>query len=341
MAKSHGFRRTAASAVLLFWAASLGAGQEKAQEPEVTVKLLQPPGRAKPLKLLIEVPLPENTPLKVTLVKASEGFLANGVLLRQEDLVDGRVRPVEGRRVRYEHEGKGPGLYRLFLQNQVTRKKFPPIDIAAWDDDLLREARRRLKDLDQLVADAERVVDRFIQGAATKANWSISGKSLLRELDGLLVKIDGRQDLKTYFTAAMMELYLNIQNIEGTAQALKFGADDKLEGAEDYYGKKPDIKGQPFDFRNIKIYVTTVPSIAGRELALWLIKDFRRQGKRPVLMDEILKDHKDHSGLAPFLKRLEEATEAELEQLEKDLRGEKKSDKPEQPQQPNSPGGNP
>lgn len=330
----------AAAAILL--CAAVGAAQEAPPaEPEIGVKIQSIPSRGKPLRLLIDVQAPDDTPMKVTLVRLFEEYSPNGQIMKREDPVDSRVKAVEGKKIRYEHKGKGQGLYRLLVQNQMTRKRWAPLDVPAWEEDLIREARRRISDVDALAQEALGLLDRLIAASANKAAWNASAAGLGKEIDRLLQKMDTKTEAKLYFPAAIEDLFMNVQNLQSSSPLLKFAEDGRLVGAEDYYGKKLDTAGQEFNFNSVRAYVANAPTTAGRELGIWICKEIRRDGKRTSPIDDCLKEHEKHPGIAAFLKRLEEAQPADVDQLEKDLRGERRREgEGQQPQntQPGQPG---
>jgi hypothetical protein len=62
--------------------------------------------------------------------------------------------------------------------------------------------------------------------------------------------------------------------------------------------------------------------LAGREFALWIVKDFRRGGLRPEL-GEAVRKRASHAGLSAFAERLEKVGEGsgeDLDGLEKGIR---------------------
>lgn len=67
-------------------------------------------------------------------------------------------------------------------------------------------------------------------------------------------------------------------------------------------------------------YVEQSVPLAGREFALWVIKDLRRAGTGGG-RTEALNARASHPGLEAFVERLAKARPEDLETLEKEIRG--------------------
>ncbi len=68
----------------------------------------------------------------------------------------------------------------------------------------------------------------------------------------------------------------------------------------------------------MKKYLTEASEAAGREFALWVIKDIRRAGKVSETLIRAIKNHADHPGLSLYTNRLQQGEH--LEELENLIR---------------------
>jgi hypothetical protein len=243
---------------------------------------------------------------------------------------------VRNRRIRIDQPVGGPGGYRAIVEfadqdqggskaaafmeeNPVRRWVF---DFVAWGDQLMSQLGRCLEEVDELSKEALEVIERFLAASATAEGW----EGLSQELDtaaASLVRKFSQAEARKVYPAAVGEMDSIIRYLKGCATVFTF-PDGKFAGPASYR-QRPlarDDSREGFAFDDLKKDIEEARVAAGRELALWILKDLRRAGPRGLFQDA-LRDHAKHPGVAEFAERLERAAsglEEDLEALEEDIR---------------------
>lgn len=319
-------------APLLILAASLTAQEE---EPAVKAAWKVPPSRSRMPVLRLEgtSTLPEGAILRVALFRLSEQPAGLGVHPLALESGGGLVE-VLGRRFRYESMWQGPGLYRAVVtlsdQNQrpevldAIRGKYPvrawKFEAPAWDDELASQLGPGLRGLGNLVAEAGELIRRYERASETESAWAAERKALLRDSQAFLNKLE-RTEVQKLYPAAHAQVYYSLRNVQGSARYFSW-KDGKFAGAISYHDNKEPAKTyrqETFTYDNFRRYLDEAVSIAGREFALWVIKEARRGGMREPLL-RALRENAQRTGVAPFAERLEKAPD-EADPLETEIRG--------------------
>jgi hypothetical protein len=121
------------------------------------------------------------------------------------------------------------------------------------------------------------------------------------------------------------EIASTIRFLKNNLQAFYFGEDGKLRlrpGELTPVAFK-ERRNEEFDFQVLREQVKGAVRLAGREFALWVLKEFRRAGMREGLL-ECVREQAEHAGVSVFAERLERLTTADVNllELEKEIRGE-------------------
>ena len=317
--------------IVLMAALALAASQTPSPEP-VTLRLVSAPKKgAGELKFEGKAVFPDGVVLKATLYRAEER-LAEGGLAPELSEIAAEVATVEGRRVAFTMAIKDPGQYRMVVELREDLQEPDLVrgitntlggkwtfDQAVWGDDFAAPLGSKLRDFDAQVDASLSMIRRFAQATASMQAWKEAYPALDKELGVFLKKFD-QSPLERVYPAAVQELRLSMRNLKGNAEAMEFGEDGSCKGSIDYRTKKPTktIHGQDFTFEAILKDVEATRAAAGREFALWLIKDSRRSGARPELTS-LLRSEAKHAGVAPYVDALDGFKEADG--VEKQIRG--------------------
>ncbi|MFN3484653.1 MAG: hypothetical protein ACK44W_04120 [Planctomycetota bacterium] len=327
------------TAVLAATAALGGLAGADQEEPAVTLHCKPPAARARVPRLRLDgtAPYPDRAVLRMHLARQFEMW-AGGRLLPTSIGGSGGFVEVRNRKFVYEPIFEGPGQYLIRVEFNLESqpeplresfKKHPPrkdwtFQFAAWGDELAGQI-GKLPEVDQIAAEAQELLRRYEKACVSEASWKAEAKELTKESSRLMAKIEGeKHDLKAVFPASLNQLFYTVRSIRGTSEFFVW-ENGKFAGGRSYHAENQKIKthrDEDFTFENLRRYVEEVPSLAGREFALWVVKDLRRtEGKLSSAMQEVLKANAAHAGLAPFAERLEKAAPADLELLEAEIRG--------------------
>ncbi len=318
-------------------AALLGAAMAPAQETEMSVACKAPSAKARAPVLRLEgaVPLPEHAVLKITLFRSFEDYGAGQVVSSFVGVGGGAVE-VKGRKFVFEPPVESPGTYKVqvvFLDefqrpavlDQIKKapiRKDWKFDFYAWTDDLIPQLVPRLDEIAAFQGESLAMLKRFEDATANEAAWKVQQKDLTAAIARLMQKLE-RTDAKSHFPASLNQMFYTVRSVHGTSPYFHWEA-GKFAGGRSYHADNQEIKShrdEPYTFPNLRRYIEETVPMAGREMALWILKDIKRAGLvRPEAQDA-LKKHAQYAGLAPFVERLQTATPADLETLEKDLRG--------------------
>lgn len=322
-----------------FAAALLGPAGADQEEPAVTLLCKPPAARARVPRLRLDgtAPYPDRTVLRMHLARQFEMW-AGGRLLPTSIGGSGGFVEVRNRKFSYEPLFEGPGHYVIRVEFNIDsqpeslrdafKKQSPRKDwsfqFAAWGDELAPQL-AKLPEVDQLAAEALELVRRYEKACVSKASWEAEARELNKDSTRLMAKIEGeKHDLKAVYPASLNQLFYTIRSIRGTSEFFVW-ENGKFAGGRSYHAENQKIKthrDEDFTYENLRRYVEEVPSLAGREFALWVVKDLRRtEGKLSSALEDVLKANATHAGLAPFAERLQKAAPGDLDLLESEIRG--------------------
>jgi hypothetical protein len=297
------------------------------------------------------VPLPEGTALTVTLQKAAEE-LKSGRLAPTLDPDGMFLAVVQGGRFAGRFAWMGEGRYVVTVavgegQNAevaralgATSTRVSTVELPAWDDELPGRLAGPFATLGELSKSAVQVVDRLGQLAAKESTWikerrnedprgsdvvlTREALAALKEVSDLRRAIEAAE-IVGYFPAAAREMRLTLERLSGSAAYFDYEkGTGKFAGVRNYHFPGKGIvthREEPLSFDLVKAYLAEVPGIAGRETALWMVRDLRRTEARPTpALTEALRLLGGQPGIAPVAERLRTSTLPELDDVEERIR---------------------
>jgi hypothetical protein len=317
-------------------AVCLGGSASSQEGPLLSLRCQPPSARARDPRLGLEgsASLPDSVVLKISIHTVGEAVAGKGLKTFSVG-VGGGLAEMKGKKFGYEPVVPGAGQYVIVVDlmdeyqkpavrdslKQVKQRRWT-FEFSAWSDDLAAQWDARLQDLDRLSADTASFVKRYGDACASEAAWNAVSKELLKESSQLLAKLQ-TTPAKAVFPAAHSQIMLTVQQLQSCMGLLSW-KDGKFKGATSYHSKDEPCKtfrGEEFRFEHYKRYLEEANEIAGRELALWAIKDMRRaQGKRSAQLENALRASAAHVGFSGFVERLQAATPEDLADLEKAVR---------------------
>lgn len=317
-------------------AALLVAGSARAQE-EVTLLCKARPTKGHPnLRLEGTVPFPDGMVFNITLHRLEEEAIS-GHLTAGATPGACAKREVKGRKIQFDDlPASGPGLYGAVLElaeedqalskveavRALSRRKWE-FQFAAWGDDLASDLGPRLGEVDDLAEETLKFIQRFEAAAASSAGWQEGKGPLAKEMGGLRQRLGRTEALKLY-PAAVKALGTAVQGLQSTGPRIAFTNDGKLTFEFRDSDRKAEGSMKNFSFDEFRKQVEGAVALAGREFALWVVKDARRSeagAMRSALLSAV-KDHAKHPGVSAFAERLEKIQPEDLDPLEKEIRGE-------------------
>ena len=329
---------TALLAALL--APALGA-QDPPKQTQLTLAAKVPNPKAKRPLLRFEggIPVPDMTVLFVSVSRSQESW-GNDRLEPSFTTASGSMAQVIDRKFTLESPIDGSGLFsvrvdlRDELQNPqiVDSLKKTPVDpktwmfaFSAWSDDLPTNLASALQELDLLAQDAGAMVRKYETACKTEQTWQVAAKELTAENAKLLKRCEST-GLRAYYPAALNQIHYTVRNLQGNSPYFSF-VDGKFSGATSYHADNQKVKtfrNEDFTYENFKRYIAESTSVAGREFALWIVKDFRRAGNQSTAdAAAAVAQVKDHPGVVEFVERLKPVKLDDIETLEKDIRAAK------------------
>jgi len=339
----------AATAVLMASGPALPRTQETPKPPQEPPKkdamelaCTAVPTRNRPsLRLEGQAPtLPDGVILGVELITVRERAAGPNLTTGGTACHTDRVK-LQRKKIAYTSPaGTPPGFYRVVLRLmddlQGTRSRGAlkdagtmvpqewAFDFAAWGDELAGRLSPALVEFDGLVTEARTQIARFEKATSSKPLWEAEGKNLDRDISRLMNDIE-RSEAKQFYPAAGGEVNSILGSVQSNSRYCVFGADGKLEKVRNYHN--PDDKAtthrqEEFNWDNFKKYLDESLEIAGREYALWVIKDTRRAGRVTEGLVKAVKDQAGHAGVSLYVNRLQEGDR--LDELEAIVRQPKK-----------------
>ena len=234
----------------------------------------------------------------------------------------------------YEWKSTGPrclriavtapdGLQTLDMAKQLKLKDDErrwAFEFHAWDEGLVSGLGSELLELDDFSREARELVARFDAACVSEASF----KERRGGLDAVLKKLQSRVETRvatTLFPAAVGEVFYTLRDLATSMQIFKW-EDGKFAGPVSYYTNHKrgnTFRQDPFTFDALQRYLEEAVTIAGREFDLWILKDVRRAGPRPIHA-ELLKEQARHPGVPEFAGRLQNAVGEDLGRLEQEIR---------------------
>jgi hypothetical protein len=239
---------------------------------------------------------------------------------------------VELRRGRFEYscawEVPGPAVVTAEVsddfQPDELKRRFGGrrwrFEFPGWTADLPGRVPPALRETDAFAPELRTLLGEIEAAVSTEAAWRAAEKPLLDRMDRLARRIDA-SEAKKLLPAATELLIYTLNFLKSSAPHFAWEA-GKFKGPVTYYtgGEKlKDFRNADFGLDRLRSYLGEVGPLAGREAALWFLKELRRGGPRPALAAPI-RDAAAHEGLAPFAPRLEAAAPEDFDALEAAIR---------------------
>lgn len=333
-------KRSAVPLLAVFVLAGVPLRAESPQDELAVTLNCKPPSfktRRPPVTFTGTCPLPSGVILRISLLRITEQLAAN-VLQSTTVAAGGGNTDIEDKKFSFTTTFDGPGKYLAQItfpvdlqerdhvaevQKKTAAKQQWQYEFLVWGDDLVPMLSSKLLELNALVAECRDLLKRNEQACQSEQTWMAQSKALVAE-GGKLNNRVSNHELKAYFPAAMNNLFYTLRNVVGNAPYYTF-TDGKFSGAKDYHAdskKVSTFRNEDFSWENLKRYVDESTAVAGREFALWIIKDLRRTAgqMRPEITDAV-KAQKNHPGVDLYADRLSKATISDLDGLENDIRG--------------------
>ncbi len=335
------------SARILLAAAALamaGAEAASAQQPPdaMELKCEASPTKNRPaIRLEGKAPtLPPRARLKIYLMRIEERAIAQH-LSTAGSVFHSQILEVDrNRKIIYSCNGVNPGYYRAVvelaaehqgLRSQEELKKagtaMPQtwtFDYAAWGDDVAGRLGDALRELDTLINEATTLVGAFAECSANRVLWEANARRLDAASDKLSRDIQNSEAMRLY-PAATSNVNAVVDAARSNAQYFTFAADGKFDKIVDYHssGKPTMFDKKEFGWDVLRESLEEASEIGGREMALWVVKDTRRnEGRLTDALVRAVKEQAGHPGVSKYVNRLQEGGDR-LEELEKLIREKK------------------
>ncbi len=327
-----------AAAAALAAAGRAFPGQDAPRKDEMELKCVAVPSRGRPhIRLEGQAPtLPEGARLSINLIRIEER-ISEGRLIVGGEFYHSEITAVDRKgRIAYSCAVGGPGYFRAVVklseEIQGARsldalkkaKTLMPqewtFDYTAWGDELAGRLSPALQEFDALAGQATALVGKYAEASAQRALWEASRNALDRESARLLNDIS-KSEAKSLFPAAASDITASLGTVQAASNFFTFQADGRFDKIVDYHtAGKPAVtyRQEEFNWDTVKKYLTEASEAAGREFALWVIKDIRRAGKVSETLIRAIKNHADHPGLSLYTNRLQQGEH--LEELENLIR---------------------
>ncbi len=329
----------AAVAALLCWG-SAGARQGTEELP-LNVTCKPPSFRTKSPLLVLNgtCPLPDGVVLSITLSRLVES-LSSGALEQNMLGAGGGTSEIESKKFSYDTHIDGPAKFMATVnlspemqdkqhvaevKKRSAAKQIWRFEFLVWGDELITQIGPKLAELQLLIGETRELVKKFEGACGTPEIWEAQKKPLVDEATKLRKRLEGHE-LKAYYPAAVNNMFNTMRNIITNAPYYTFDG-GKFTGAKDYHADSKKVstyRNEDFTWENLKRYVEESMPCAGREFALWVVKDLRRTAgqMRPEIL-EALKQQKAAPGVDFYVERLQKATISDLDALEAEIRGKK------------------
>lgn len=333
-------------AIAAFLGTALLAGAVSAQQQEnkvemaLAAKVPNPKAKRPLLQCDGQVPLPDMSVLFVSVARSYEVWTggrlepaqagAGGLMAQVRDKKFTLGNPIDGPglfdvRVDFREELQNPKIMEFHKKSPVQPRTWS-FKFSAWNDELVQALVSHLQELDSLAQEAGEMVKKFEQACAKEEVWKATAKEITAENSKLLKRCE-QSGLKALYPAALTQIHYSVRNLQGNSPYFSFDA-GKFAGATSYHADNQKLKTfreEDFTFENFKRYCQEASGVAGREFALWIVKDFRRNNNQ-LSPDaaEAVKQMKQHPGVAEVVDRLLALkTAEEAAMLDKEIRASK------------------
>jgi len=326
----------AAAAVLTASGPAFPRPQDPAKKDAVELKCVNVPTKNRPtLRLEGESStLPEGVILNMEILQVSERAAGPNLTTSGNSYHSDRVKVQRKKFVYVSPAGTSPGFYRVVVRlmddmqgsrsRAALKEAGTPVpqewafDYAAWGDDLAGRLSSALLEFDGQVTEAKAMMDRFAQATSQKAIWEANGKTLDRDASRMIADVS-KSEAKQLFPAGAGEITTVLGSAQSSTRFCVFSADGKFEKVHNYHnpdGKAVTHRQEEFNWDNLKKYLDEAMELAGREYALWVVKDARRAGRVSEALAKAVKDQAAHPGVSLYVNRLQQGDRLdELEQL--------------------------
>lgn len=282
---------------------------------------------SQPLTLEGNAPRPDGTRLSFSIACIGERMVEGRVGLEatEGEPFGPPAVAVMGNKFTVTVANQSQGLYRAKIgpyPPSPDGKGVQEISVAAWDDKGVSKFGEGLNDFGALLKESRGLYDQFVKATQSEAAWKKAKAGLMEAFEKFGLKITSAP----LYPASLNEMFSTLSEMSGRAESVRFvGGKVNFQNIYEQKDKKDpvDHRGQKFALAALPKYFAEVEQLAGREFALWLVKDARlRKGDPALLAAEAAKQAK-HPGVAPFAGRLQKLKTEDLVRLEKDIRGEK------------------
>lgn len=308
----------------MMWAAACLFPAALPAQDRLETRTATPPGPGRSdLQVEWKAPfLPDGTSLTVQLARLEERF-RGGVLEPQEIPYGGGLGHAKGGVIFWKGPIPGPGSFRATLtlladlqggralqalkDTGVTLPQKWRSDFDALGDDLAARLEPALREFDGLAARTTTLLQRCAEASASRQAWREKVRTVEEDARQLMEEV-GRSPAGGIFTAAMARLTAGTDVIFAATRCVRFGHDGKLQGFLIFENPQDPLlrfEGEPFGWETHLRKIGDIKETAGREFALWALRDLRRTGGRPsAALAAALRAQAAHTGLAPFVEKL-------------------------------------
>jgi hypothetical protein len=285
--------------------------------------------------------LPDGTTLAIRVYRLEERF-KGGALKPEEQPIGSGQGFVKGGVLGWSGPAGGPGSFRVaaemvadlqkmrVLQTLKDRNATLPqkwtFDFDAWGDDLSGPLGKALEEFDRLAGKADALVQRGAQFSATRETWRDNVQKLTEDIRALEAEVGGCE-AKRLLMAAGRRLASAVSILFAATRCARFDrGTGKLTGFFNFENPQDPVvkfEDEVLSWECLRKRLEEMKETAGREFALWTLKDIRRAGGRPgAALLAALQAQSRHAGLAPFADRLQRGSPPK--ELEAEIRGPKK-----------------
>ncbi len=306
------------------------------------VKSVSPPGPGgADLKVEWKAPfLPDGTTLGIQLTRIEERF-KGGALKVEGVSAGGGQGYAKGGAFGWSGPVGGPGSFRAAIELSADYQgaralqalkdgKIPmpqkwTSEFDAWGEDLAGRLGPALGDFGALAAKADALLRKCADASADRQTWRANLQGLESEVRRLMEEV-GQSEAKKVFPAASLRLSAGTDIIFAATRCIRFDGGGKPRGFTNFENPQDPIlkfEGEVFAWEGHRKRIEGMKETAGREFALWALKDLRRTAGRPgaALLAALRKDAQ-HPGLAPYAEKLQRGDPPK--DLEDSIRGTKK-----------------
>jgi hypothetical protein len=291
--------------------------------------------------------LPDRTELTASVKRMRETYVKGRFIAHSDSVELTALTEVSGKRFPIQARWEGPGRYVASVALSGGQKtdvapalrkvawKSSTFEFDGWNDELVGQLVPALKDLEGLVAECIEMVAKLERLASKESNWvqerrkineraeevilTKQAEEALNETERLLERIQSSGS-RALLAVSHGEILSTLHLLWGNAKNFHY-ENGKMAGARTYHGQIKTLRGDALDFETVRKYLDEVSAIAGRETALWIVKDLKRTRaeSRPALTDA-LKKCGHHPGIVSVSDRLGAARIEELDALEEEIR---------------------